>query len=82
MYTEYEEERKFPIRSVLFKMVIIIILIMLLIWILPTSLFNGGSKEIRQNAKKMQDAAITHYQNDKLPKIAPKNVNICKTFDS
>lgn len=68
MYTEYEEERKFPIRSVLFKMVIIIILIMLLIWILPTSLFNGGSKEIRQNAKKMQDAAITHYQNDKLPK--------------
>lgn len=65
MYTE-EEKRSFPIRAVLFKMVIIIILIMLMVWLLPGSLFSN--KEIlNKHTNTMKDAALSYYTDEKLP---------------
>ena len=68
MYTEYEEERKFPIRTVLVKMVIIIIFIMLLMWILPGSLFDGSKKTMKTNVNKMKEGSLSYYTEKELPK--------------
>lgn len=68
MYTdEYEEKRRFPVRAVLVKMVIIIVLIMLLMWILPISIFNGNKKIMDEHINSMKDAALSYYTDEKLP---------------
>ena len=68
MYTdEYEEKRRFPIRTVLVKMVIIIVLIMLLMWILPISIFSGNKKIMDKHINTMKDAALLYYTDEKLP---------------
>ena len=71
MYNDYyvEEKRRFPIRSVLVKMVIIILIIMLLIWILPSSLFDGSKKVMDENINKLKNASLTYYTKDRLPEV-------------
>lgn len=67
MYIDDEEEkRKFPIRSIIFKMVIVIIFIMLLIWLLP--IFGSNKKIMNENMNAMKEAALTYYEDGKLPK--------------
>lgn len=69
MYTDAEEKRRFPVRTILVKMVIIIVLIMLLMWILPISIFNGNKKIMDEHIDSMKDAALSYYTDEKLPVI-------------
>lgn len=82
MYTEDYENRGFPFRDFLLKLILIIIFVFLLVWLLPkfikpTAVENKEiSKEIsaissqifQNNLDKMKEAAILYYTEDKLPK--------------
>ena len=82
MYTEDYENRGFPFRDFLLKLILIIIFVFLLVWLLPkfikpTTVENKETmKEISaissqifsDNLEKMKDAAISYYTDEKLPK--------------
>ena len=74
-YTEYENNR-FPVRTVLVKMVIIILIIMLLIWLLPSSLFDGEKRQMEQNATKFKEASLKYYKSDNLPSKTDEELKI------
>ena len=81
MYTEDYENRGFPFRDFLLKLILIIIFVFLLVWLLPkfikpTTVENKETiKEIsaissqifQNNLDKMKEAAILYYTADKLP---------------
>ena len=82
MYTEDYENRGFPFRDFLLKLILIIIFVFLLVWLLPkfikpTTVENKetineisaiSSQIFSDNLEKMKEAAILYYTVDKLPK--------------
>lgn len=81
MYTEDYENRGFPFRDFLLKLILIIIFVFLLVWLLPkfikpTAVENKetineisaiSSQIFQNNLDKMKEAAILYYTADKLP---------------
>lgn len=83
MYTEDYENRGFPFRDFLLKLILIIIFVFLLVWLLPKfitpainkNIKNGSSTEINalssqifaDNLEKMKQAAISYYTDERLP---------------
>ncbi len=82
MNTEEYENRGFPFRDFLLKLILIIIFVFLLVWLLPKFITpkmvenNSSSTEISaltsqiflDNLERMKDAAILYYTEDRLPK--------------
>ena len=83
METEEYENRGFPFRDFLLKLILIIIFVFLLVWLLPKVIApklqtneTGHSDEIAsltsqifdQNIAKMKEAAILYYTKERLPK--------------
>ena len=83
MYTEDYENKGFPFRDFLLKLILIIIFVFLLIWLLPkfispkvvnnntseiTEIQALGSQIFNENLNKMKEAAITYYTDERLPK--------------
>lgn len=82
MYTEEYEDRGFPFRDFLLKLILIIIFVFLLIWLLPKFITptikscEGNkcqdispltSQIFADNLEKMKNAAISYYTNERLP---------------
>lgn len=83
MYTEEYEQRGFPFRDFLLKLILIIIFIFLLVWLLPKfispKVVNKNSDKtienkalssqiFAENINKMKEAAISYYTEERLPK--------------
>ena len=82
MYTEDYENRGFPFRDFLLKLILIILFVFLLVWLLPkfikpTTVENKktineitaiSSQIFNDNLDKMKEAAISYYTDDRLPK--------------
>lgn len=82
MYTEDYENRGFPFRDFLLKLILIIIFVFLLVWLLPkfikpttvenkettTEISALSSQIFNDNLEKMKDAAISYYTDERLPK--------------
>lgn len=83
MYTEEYENRGFPFRDFLLKLILIIIFVFLLVWLIPK--FTSPTKVVSEdsnnekidaltsqifsdNLEKMKEAAITYYTDERLPK--------------
>lgn len=80
-YEEYED-RGFPFRNFLLKLILIIIFVFLLVWLLPKFITpkivenNNSNKEITaissqifiDNLNRMKEAAISYYTDERLPK--------------
>lgn len=70
MYSEYEDRKRYPIRDFLIKLVLVIIFVLLLVWLLPTSNDNlkGLTDRIfNANIQTMKEAAIPYYTTERLP---------------
>lgn len=81
MYTEDYENRGFPFRDFLLKLILIILFVFLLVWLLPkfikpTTVENKNmineitaisSQIFSENLDKMKEAAISYYTDDRLP---------------
>ena len=81
MYTEDYENRGFPFRDFLLKLILIILFVFLLVWLLPkfikpTTVDNKNmineitaisSQIFSDNLDKMKEAAISYYTDDRLP---------------
>ena len=82
MYNEEYENRGFPFRDFLLKLILVIIFVFLLVWLLPKFIApavvenTGSTVEIApltsqifsENLDKMKEAAITYYTDERLPK--------------
>lgn len=83
MYTEDYENRGFPFRDFLLKLILIIIFVFLLVWLLPkfikpttivekqettTEISAIASQIFNDNLNAMKDAAISYYTDERLPK--------------
>lgn len=82
MYTEDYENRGFPFRDFLLKLILIIIFVFLLVWLLPkfikpatienkktqTEITAISSQIFNDNLIKMKEAAISYYTDERLPK--------------
>lgn len=83
MYTEDYENRGFPFRDFLLKLILIIIFVFLLVWLLPkfvspkiienkntsnTEISALGSQVFNNNLNLMKEAAIAYYTDERLPK--------------
>ena len=83
MYTEEYENRGFPFRDFLLKLILIIIFVFLLVWLIPK--FTSPTKVVSEdsnteelealtsqifsdNLEKMKEAAISYYTDERLPK--------------
>lgn len=70
MYSEYEDRKRYPIRDFLIKLVLVIIFVLLLLWLLPTSNVNlkGLTDRIfNANIQTMKEAAIPYFTTERLP---------------
>lgn len=81
MYNEEYENRGFPFRDFLLKLILVIIFVFLLVWLLPKFIEpviveNSGStvdvsaltsQIFSDNLEKMKDAAISYYTDERLP---------------
>lgn len=81
MYTEDYENRGFPFRDFLLKLILIIIFVFLLVWLLPkfikpatienkqtqTEITAISSQIFNNNLNKMKEAAISYYTDERLP---------------
>lgn len=82
MYTEEYEDRGFPFRDFLLKLILIIIFVFLLVWLLPkfikpttvvkdnqtTDITVLTSQIFNDNLDTMKEAAISYYTDERLPK--------------
>lgn len=82
MYTEEYEDRGFPFRDFLLKLILIIIFVFLLVWLLPkfikpttvvkenqtTDITVLTSQIFSDNLNTMKEAAIAYYTDERLPK--------------
>ena len=82
MYNEEYENRGFPFRDFLLKLILVIIFVFLLVWLLPKFITpavveqTGGATDISaltsqifaENLDKMKEAAISYYTDERLPK--------------
>lgn len=84
MHTEEYENRGFPFRDFLLKLILIIIFVFLLVWLLPKFIApkinanntNNSNSELSaltsqifaDNLDRMKEAAITYYTDERLPK--------------
>lgn len=84
MYSEEYEERGFPFRDFLLKLILVIIFVFLLVWLLPkfmeptvvkkegnsetTDISSLTSQIFADNLERMKDAAISYYTDERLPK--------------
>ncbi len=83
MYTEDYENKGFPFRDFLLKLILIIIFVFLLVWLLPkfispkivetnisesTEIQALGSQIFNDNLERMKEAAIAYYTDERLPK--------------
>lgn len=87
MYNEEYENRGFPFRDFLLKLILVIIFVFLLVWLLPkfikpTVVENSGnivdisaltSQIFAENLDKMKEAAITYYTDERLPQEVGKS---------
>lgn len=86
MYTEDYENRGFPFRDFLLKLILIIIFVFLLVWLLPKFIKPStvenketikeisalSSQIFNDNLNKMKEAAILYYTDERLPKEVGK----------
>ena len=82
MYNEEYENRGFPFRDFLLKLILIIIFVFLLCWLLPKfiapTIVNENNTTVdvsaltsqifADNLERMKEAAITYYTDERLPK--------------
>ena len=83
MYTEEYEQRGFPFRDFLLKLILIILFVFLLVWLLPKfmspKIIDKNDNKIvenktiseqifLENINKMKEAAISYYTEERLPK--------------
>ncbi len=80
MYTEEYEDRGFPFRDFLLKLILIVIFVFLLVWFLPkfitptiknnnktTDISPLTSQIFADNLNRMKEAAISYYTDERLP---------------
>ncbi len=81
MYSDYEDKRSYPIRNLLIGLILVVVFVLLLVWLLPTSKVDlDGFKHVNgkldiltdrifaANVDSMKGAAINYYSVDRLPK--------------
>ncbi len=84
MYSEEYEQKGFPFRDFLLKLILVVIFVFLLVWLLPkfitpkivTKTTKGESVDLSpltsqifaDNLEKMKNAAISYYTTERLPK--------------
>lgn len=86
MYTEEYEQKGFPFRDFLLKLILIIVIILMVIWILPNitspkvktnkDTSTVVTKQVSKNIDKIKSAAVKYYTKKKLPTKTGKSKSI------
>ena len=88
MYKEEYEERGFPFRDFLLKLILIVLCVFLILWFVPRfismnknkcdnkCISEKENKSLSKNLDKMKRAGITYFTEDRVPKNDGENVTM------